>query len=69
MDENARYALHNLFAYSDDGGQTFHRADGSPVKLPLTCNPAPEYDAVTTSAMNPLWIMQWSYLASQLNPR
>jgi hypothetical protein len=69
VDENARYALHNLFAYSDDGGQTFHRADGSPVKLPLTCNPAPEYDAVTTSAMNPLWIMQWSYLASQLNPR
>ncbi len=35
----------NLYAYSDDGGQTFHRADGSRVELPLTVNPAPAHNA------------------------
>ena len=34
-----------VYAYSDDRGETFHRADGSPVKLPLTVNPAPEYNS------------------------
>lgn len=34
-----------VYAYSDDGGQTFHRADGSPVNLPLTTNPAPAHNA------------------------
>ena len=35
----------NLYAYSDDGAQTFHRADGSRVELPLTINPAPVHNA------------------------
>jgi len=34
-----------VYAWSDDRGETFHRADGSPVKLPLTVNPAPEHNA------------------------
>ncbi|MBN1671248.1 MAG: BNR-4 repeat-containing protein [Kiritimatiellae bacterium] len=33
------------YAYSDDGGQTFHRPDGSRVRLPLTNNPAQDYNA------------------------
>jgi hypothetical protein len=35
----------SVYAYSDDGGQTFHRADGSPVHLPLTINPSPAHNA------------------------
>jgi hypothetical protein len=34
-----------VYAWSDDGGESFHRADGSEVKLPLTVNPAPEHNA------------------------
>lgn len=34
-----------VYAWSDDRGETFHRADGSAVKLPLTVNPAPEHNA------------------------
>jgi hypothetical protein len=34
-----------VYAWSDDCGDTFHRADGSPVRLPLTVNPAPEHNA------------------------
>ena len=35
----------SVYAYSDDGGQTFYRADGSLVNLPLTTNPAPAHNA------------------------
>lgn len=35
----------SVYAWSDDGGETFHRADGTVVKLPLTVNPAPEHNA------------------------
>mgnify|MGYP006286250127 CR=1 FL=1 len=35
----------SVYAYSDDSGRTFHRADGSPVELPLTINPAPAHNA------------------------
>ena len=31
--------------YSGDGGETFHRADGTKVELPLTVNPAPSHHA------------------------
>ena len=30
-----------LYAYSDDGGKTFHRGDGSLIQLPMAPNPAP----------------------------
>jgi hypothetical protein len=35
----------SIYAWSDDRGQTFCRADGSTVALPLTVNPAPEHNA------------------------
>jgi hypothetical protein len=35
----------SVYAWSDDGGGSFHRPDGSAVKLPLTVNPAPEHNA------------------------
>lgn len=34
-----------VYAWSDDRGKTFYRADGSKVELPLTVNPAPEHNA------------------------
>lgn len=30
---------HVCYAYSDDGGETFHRADGSPITLPMGSDP------------------------------
>ncbi len=41
FDEQYHNANRELYAWSDDGGQTFHRADGTPVALPLTVNPGP----------------------------
>jgi hypothetical protein len=35
----------SVYAWSDDGGESFYRTDGSRVKLPLTINPAPEHNA------------------------
>ena len=37
-----------LYAYSDDYGQTFHRADGKRLHLPLTANPIPSHNADQT---------------------
>ncbi|WPL18692.1 hypothetical protein Thiowin_03779 [Thiorhodovibrio winogradskyi] len=62
LDVDGRYASHQLFAYSDDGGKTFHRADGSLVALPLTANPAPAHNAKVSLGLNRLWIMQWTAL-------
>ena len=42
---NARILDHQVYVYSDDRGETFFRADGSPVKLPITVNPAPAHNA------------------------
>ena len=63
LDLNARIIDHDLYAYSDDGGATFHRADGSKVGLPLTVNPAPEHDAdVQTDGRNLWWTLWLSLL-------
>lgn len=45
----------NLYAYSDDGGQTFHRVDGSRVELPLTINPAPAHNADVDKHADARW--------------
>lgn len=45
LNENGRIVDAQVYAWSDDLGKTFHRADGSIVKLPLTVNPAPNYNA------------------------
>jgi len=65
-DANRLVCEADLFAYSDDGGTTFHRADGSNVKLPLTSNPAPEHNADTLRGYNQIWISQWSRLISRI---
>jgi hypothetical protein len=45
----------SLYAYSDDGGQSFHRADGSLVNLPLTTNPSPAHNADLRTAAAGRW--------------
>jgi hypothetical protein len=45
VDEHGRIEDQQVYAWSDDLGKTFHRADGSPVALPLTINPAPSHEA------------------------
>lgn len=65
-DAERRVREANLFAYSDDGGATFHRADGSSVKLPLTSNPAPEHNADTLKGYNEIWITQWTQLIRRI---
>ncbi|MFI4912374.1 MAG: hypothetical protein ACIAQZ_11970 [Sedimentisphaeraceae bacterium JB056] len=37
--------LSSVYAFSDDGGKSFCRYDGSEVKLPLTNNPSPQRNA------------------------
>jgi hypothetical protein len=39
-----------VYAYSDDLGETFHRADGKELKLPLTVNPIPSHNADINSS-------------------
>lgn len=65
-DTNRRARSAELFAYSDDGGKTFRRADGSSVKLPLTSNPAPEHNADTLKGYNEIWITQWTELIRRI---
>jgi hypothetical protein len=49
----------SVYAWSDDNGKTFHRADGSPVQLPLTTNPAPEHNAELNAEANAPWWDVW----------
>ena len=57
---NARIVDSNVYAWSDDDGKTFHRADGTKVALPLTVNPAPDHladvNAHSTQAHWKLWL-------------
>ena len=62
---NARIVDADVYAYSDDGGETFHRADGSDVALPLTVNPAPEHHAGTRSDLTEQWWNLWLSLLRQ----
>jgi len=45
LSDSGRIIDSRVYAWSDDLGKTFHRADGSPVALPLTVNPAPKHNA------------------------
>ena len=65
-DAQRRARAAELFAYSDDGGKTFHRADGSSVKLPLTSNPAPEHNADILKGYNEIWFSQWLQLITRI---
>jgi hypothetical protein len=59
LDLNNRIVDHDLYAYSDDGGATFRRADGSKVALPLTVNPAPGHSADVEADGQSQWWTLW----------
>ena len=50
-----------VYAYSDDG-ETFHRADGTEVQLPLTILPAPEHNADVNLHFTRQWWELWQSL-------
>ncbi len=51
-----------VYAYSDDLGKTFHRADGTRLRLPLTVNPIPEHQADMASHSTRQWFDLWTSL-------
>jgi hypothetical protein len=65
LDQHGYNRLASAYAWSDDNGETFHRADGSPVKLPLTVNPAPEHNAERGANKTSQWWALWFGLLSQ----
>ena len=71
LDERGYNRLTSVYAWSDDRGETFHRADGSPVKLPLTVNPAPEHNADIRAHASRQWWTLWISLLRHAgyNPR
>lgn len=58
--EDSRMVDGPVYAYSDDLGETFYRADGQLLKLPLTVNPIPSHNADVNSAVSKrrydLWV-------------
>jgi hypothetical protein len=62
LDAEARIIDRDLYAWSDDGGATYFRADGSPVELPLTLNPAPGHNADRTASSQIGWDLWLSLL-------
>lgn len=65
VDENGFTRAGRVYAWSDDDGESFHRADGSPVKLPLTVNPASEYNAEMNLYMSHQWLDLWISLLQE----
>jgi hypothetical protein len=59
IQEQAYYDHNQIYAYSDDLGHTFFRANGHRVKTPLTTNPAPEYNASYEYQNNQQWLDLW----------
>ncbi len=59
LDEAGYAGPSDVYAYSDDGGLSFRRADGTPLLLPLTINPAPEHNADVRKNDNGLWFRVW----------
>jgi hypothetical protein len=55
LDENGHNKNRGLYAWSDDGGGSFHLADGSPVSLPLTVNPSRGNAAVERQSSDRYW--------------
>ncbi len=65
LDEYGYNRLTSVYVWSDDEGKTFHRADGSPVQLPLTVNPAPEHNAELDNEATAPWFNLWLGLLKQ----
>ncbi len=62
FDEQYRNANRELYAWSDDGGQSFHRADGTTVALPLTVNPGPGNADLANHSSQQWWNLWLSLL-------
>ncbi len=62
LDQHGRLQHSEIFAYSDDCGDTFHRADGTPVRTPLTNNPATDYHASMDEGLTRTWYQLWRRL-------
>ena len=54
-----------VYAYSDDMGETFHRADGTRLSLPLTVNPIPGHDANMNHHRTRQWFKLWMSLIQE----
>lgn len=59
---NSRIRDGQVYAYSDDRGESFFRADGTPLKLPLTTNPAPGHHADIDHHFSGHWLRLWHSL-------
>ncbi|HBQ63551.1 MAG TPA: hypothetical protein DD727_01205, partial [Clostridiales bacterium] len=55
----------HVYAWSDDGGKTFCRADGTPLALPLTISPAPDHNADVNSHDTLKWWELWTSLLKE----
>ncbi len=62
LDEQNQNANRKLYAWSDDNGNTFHRADGTQVELPLTVNPGAGNVDMANHSTNHWWNLWISLL-------
>jgi len=60
--ENGRMTNGPVYAYSDNLGDTFHRVDGTRLKLPLTVNPVPGHHADMAFHSTRQWFDLWTSL-------
>jgi len=51
-----------VYAYSDDLGDTFLRADGTRLRLPMTVNPVPGHHADMAYHSTRRWFDLWTSL-------
>lgn len=63
FDTRNRNVHSELYAYSDDGGKSFHRADGAKLGLPLTVSPGlPGHAAMQSNSTRRWWNLWLSLL-------
>jgi len=65
LGEGARMVDGPVYAWSDDLGKTFHRADGTPLSLPLTVNPIPGHHADLNAHNSKQWWDLWRSILSE----
>ncbi len=63
--EAGRMTSGPVYAYSDDLGETFHRADGTRAELPLTVNPVPGHHAGMDHHSTRQWYDLWMSLIQE----
>lgn len=66
LNQEGYNGLSGLYAWSDDLGATFYRADGSQVVLPLTINPSPKNHAGVYLSDHLQWWNLWMGLLTEL---